>query len=87
MSKNREIYGHITIHNEETTRVVPRTDSIVDHIVDKFIDRSTVGKEKYGTDLDRRDVSLSEWLSHLQEELMDAVNYIEKVKRIIDGKD
>ena len=86
MSKNKEIYGTITEFKPENSRTVLKADSIVDSIVDKFIDRSRVGKEKYGVTLDREDYSLSEWLTHLQEELMDAVNYIEGVKRIIDGK-
>jgi len=68
--------------NKEITREVPKTDSIVDSVVDKFINRASFGKKKYNTDLDREDVTLSEWLTHLQEELMDAVNYIEKIKRV-----
>ena len=86
MSKNKDIYGIITEYKEDNTRTVLKADSIVDSIVDKFVDRSRVGKAKYGTTLDREDYSLSEWLTHLQEELMDAVNYIEKIKRIVDGK-
>lgn len=86
MSSNKELYGGIIEYNEKTARTVLKTDSIVDSVVDKFIDRSRVGKNKYGTDLDREDYSLSEWLTHLQEELMDAVNYIERIKRIVDGK-
>ena len=86
MSKNKEIWGTITEYKSENSRTILKTDSIVDSIVDKFIDRARVGKAKYGTTLDREDYSLSEWLTHIQEELMDAVNYIEKVKRIVDGK-
>jgi hypothetical protein len=86
MSKNKEIWGTITEYKPENSRTILKTDSIVDSVVDKFIDRSRVGKKKYNTDLDREDLSLSDWLTHLQEELMDAVNYIEKLKRIIDGK-
>lgn len=86
MSKNKEIWGTITEYKPENSRTILKTDSIVDSVVDKFIDRSRVGKKKYNTDLDRDDLSLSDWLTHLQEELMDAVNYIEKLKRIIDGK-
>jgi hypothetical protein len=86
MSNNKDIYGTITTYNDSNSRIVRKADSIVDSIVDKFLDRSRVGKEKYGTDLDREDYSLSEWLTHLQEELMDAVNYIERIKRIVDGK-
>ena len=86
MSKNKEIWGTITEYTSENTRTILKTDSIVDSVLDKFIDRARVGKKKYNTDLDREDLSLSEWLTHLQEELMDAVNYIEKLKRVIDGK-
>jgi hypothetical protein len=45
-----------------------------------------VGKKKYGVTLDRNDLSLSDWLTHLQEELMDAVNYIERIKKVVDGE-
>jgi hypothetical protein len=86
MSNNKDIYGTITTYNDSNSRIVRKADSIVDSVIDKFLDRSKVGKEKYGTDLDREDYSLSEWLTHLQEELMDAVNYIERIKRIVDGK-
>lgn len=86
MSKNKDIYGTITINKDSDTRTVSKTDSIVDSVIDKFIERSKVGKNKYNTDLDREDLSLSEWLTHLQEELMDAANYLERIKRIIDGK-
>jgi hypothetical protein len=67
-------------------RTVPKTDSIVDSVIDEFISRAQVGKEKYGTTLDRGDLGLYEWLQHLQEELMDAVNYIEKIKVLVNGK-
>ncbi len=86
MSNNKDIYGTITTYNDSNSRIVRKADSIVDSVVDKFLDRSRVGKQEYGTDLDREDYSLSEWLTHLQEELMDAVNYIERIKRIVDGK-
>jgi hypothetical protein len=86
MSNNKDIYGTITTYNDSNSRIVRKADSIVDSVIDKFLDRSRVGKEKYNTDLDREDYSLSEWLTHLQEELMDAVNYIERIKRIVDGK-
>lgn len=86
MSNNKDIYGTITTYNDSNSRIVRKADSIVDSVIDKFLDRSRIGKEKYNTDLDREDYSLSEWLTHLQEELMDAVNYIERIKRIVDGK-
>jgi hypothetical protein len=86
MSKNKEIYGTITEYNENTTRTVLKTDSIVDGVVDKFIDRSRVGKAKYGVTLDREDWSLEQWIEAAQEEHMDAILYLEKIKTIIGGK-
>jgi len=83
---SKDFSGDSVIYDTHNSRTVLKTDSVVDSIVDKFIDRARVGKEKYKTDLDRQDLGLSEWLTHLQEELMDAVNYIEKVKTLVDGK-
>ena len=86
MSKNSEIYGDNVIYTKENTRQVLKTDSIVDSIIDELIDRSRVGKLKYNTDLDRTDLSLSQWLQHAIEEHMDAVLYLQKIKSMIDGK-
>ena len=85
-TKNREVYGDNIIYTSENTRQVLKTDYIVDGIVDQFIDRSRVGKAKYNTDLDRTDLSLSEWLQHAIEEHMDAILYLQKIKSTIDGK-
>ena len=57
-------------------------DSIVESVIKQFKDRSSVGIEKYGTTLQENELSPLEWLKHLQEELMDAVLYLEKVKQI-----
>jgi len=56
------------------------TDSIVFSIVSQFIKRSEIGKSKYGTTLDRTDLSVLEWIQHAQEEHMDAILYLEKLK-------
>ena len=58
-------------------------DSIVNSVLMQFKERSSVGIEKYGTTLDRQDLSTLEWLKHLQEELMDATLYIEKLKHLL----
>jgi hypothetical protein len=55
-------------------------DPIVMSVLAKYADRSQRGIEKYGTMLTRTDLSLTDWLNHLQEELMDATLYIEKLK-------
>ena len=57
------------------------TDSIVKAVISKFLQRSKLGKEKYGTDLDRTDLNVNDWIIHAQEELMDGILYLEKVKQ------
>lgn len=53
------------------------TDSIVDQVVRKYEIRSAVGINKYGTTLQTN--NKDNFLIHLQEELMDATLYIEKL--------
>jgi len=75
----------VITYDSSNTRSVLKTDSIVDSIVDKFIDRSRVGKNKYGTNLDRTDLSLEQWIEHALEEHMDAILYLQKIKSVIGG--
>ena len=56
-------------------------DSVVCSVVEKFKQRSEVGIQKYGTTLDRTDLSFLDWVNHMQEELMDAILYLEKMKK------
>ena len=64
----------------EVTMDRPKKDSYVQIVKAKFEQRSQRGIEKYNTTLERGDLNLQEWLNHLQEELMDATLYIEKLK-------
>ena len=63
-----------------------QTDSVVRSIVNKFLERSSFGKKKYGTDLDRKDLTTLEWINHAQEELMDGILYLEKLKQELQVK-
>jgi hypothetical protein len=56
-------------------------DSVVTAVIQKFMDRANVGKAKYGTDLDRKDLKVGDWITHAQEELMDGILYLEKLKQ------
>ena len=56
-------------------------DSIVNNVIESFIERSNVGFTKYGTNLDRKDLSVLEWIQHAQQEAMDFVLYLEKLKQ------
>ncbi len=57
-----------------------KLDSIVESVISKYKDRANLGFTKYGTNLDRTDLNTKEWAEHLQQELMDAVLYLEKLK-------
>ena len=58
-------------------------DIIIQQVIDKIKSRSDVGFKKYGVTLKDDDQPLNVWLTHIQEELMDAVNYIEKAKDVL----
>ena len=58
------------------------TDKIVEKVIDKFKTRSEFGISKYGTTLHDNHLPTFDWIVHLQEELMDAVLYLEKLKQI-----
>ena len=59
-------------------------DPVVKNVVDKFVSRSDVGYEKYGETLDDerrlKMKGLQKYLNDIQEELMDAVLYIQTAR-------
>jgi GR25 family glycosyltransferase involved in LPS biosynthesis len=57
------------------------SDSVVNTVIESFIQRSNLGLQKYGTTLDREDLKVLDWIQHAQEEHMDAILYLEKLKR------
>lgn len=57
-----------------------KKDSIVEQVITKYRKRSQLGIKKYGTTLAENELTQEQWLTHLQEELMDAVVYVEKLK-------
>ena len=59
----------------------PTQDSVVNSVIAQFAKRSNVGVEKYGTTLDRTDLTMLDWIQHAQEELMDGILYLEKIKK------
>ena len=59
-------------------------DKIIERVISKITSRSDVGFSKYGVTMhDDNNTTLDGWLNHLQEELMDAVNYIEKTRMVL----
>ena len=60
---------------------VEHLDSVVKSVISKFVGRANIGLEKYGTNLDRTDLQTVDWINHAQEELMDGILYLEKLKQ------
>ena len=61
-------------------------DGIVQDVKDLYEKRSEVGIKKYNTTLKDSKDGLNTFLIHLQEELMDATLYIEKLKKLNNGR-
>ena len=86
MSKNKELYT-MAIDKPTTgaqwysdTTFPDKKDKYVQAVKERFEQRSQTGIKKYNTTLERDDLNLQDWLLHLQEELMDATLYIERLK-------
>jgi hypothetical protein len=61
-------------------------DTVVLSVISSFQERSRAGQLKYGTTLDRTDLTPQQWAQHMQEELMDAILYLERLKREIGAR-
>ena len=64
-------------------------DITIQNVLNKIKNRADAGIIKYETSMIGNDGDLVYWLNHVQEELMDATNYIERIlqelERIGDG--
>lgn len=56
-------------------------DSNVEAVREKLKQRAEFGMKKYNTNTDREDLTTYDWLLHLQEELLDAAVYCERLKK------
>jgi hypothetical protein len=55
-----------------------KKDKVVSQVLNKFKERSKIGIKKYGTTLHENNTD--DFFNHLQEELMDAILYLQKLK-------
>ena len=82
---DREIMSAKKVHN---TKSILFRDPVVERVVDKFVQRSDLGFNKYGRTLhDERTgghKDLLGYLNDVQEELMDAILYIQTARELID---
>ena len=61
--------------------------SIEYKVCTKITQRANVGKKKYGTTMDRKDLTKPQWLKHAQEEAMDLAVYLEKLIEEIEEEE
>jgi len=73
-----------------TKKEIKFRDPVVERVVDKFVSRSDVGYAKYGQTLDSERKTgvkdLAAYLNDVQEELMDAILYIQSAKESLENK-
>jgi hypothetical protein len=71
-------------NKEQVEQITTFTDSVVFEIIKEFGERANKGYDKYGTDMDRTDLTTAQWAQHLREELMDGLVYLTRLKRDIE---
>jgi hypothetical protein len=71
------------LKNSETEQITTFRDSVVFEVIKEFGERAEKGYNKYGTDMDRTDLSVADWAQHLREELMDGLVYLTRLKKDI----
>jgi len=59
---------------------IDNKDSVVYRIAHLLKTRSETGIRKYGTTLDRTDLTIKEWIDHSIEEALDLALYLERIK-------
>ena len=57
---------------------------LLDQLISEFQSREERGLRKYGTSMDRTDLSFDEWLQHFKEELLDGLVYLQKIQNLYD---
>jgi len=63
-----------------------KMSNTLDGVIRDMIDREKLGLEKYGTTVDREDLTLRDWLQHAYEESLDKSLYLKAAIRVLDGK-
>ena len=59
---------------------------VLKQVIEDMRQRETKGKAEYGTTMDRTDFTTGQWITHLREELQDAIIYLKKLEQIHNDK-
>lgn len=73
----------MTITHDNDALSFEVSDQIVLSVLAKYVERSNVGIKKYNATMERKDLTIDQWIEHLQQELMDATLYLERIKKEI----
>ena len=76
-----DFWNDLHYKEPQTKEIKEIKDTIVESVINQFKQRSEVGINKYGVTLDREDLDRLQWLQHAQEEAMDLILYLEKLKQ------
>ena len=73
---------------ESGIAIVNRADQeeVEDAVCTQIKKRRDAGRAKYGTTMERTDLTILQWVQHAQEEAMDFSIYLEKLKRVLKEK-
>lgn len=63
-----------------------RPSNTTQHLIDMLVSRDAGGRAKYGTSLDRTDLSADEWAQHMLEELLDAAGYLVRLRETMRAR-
>lgn len=77
----RPIYGRCRRSCDSSPAIQTGIDRNVEAVRALLLARMQAGLAKYGTTTERTDIDFAGWLQHLQEELLDAAVYVERIKR------
>ena len=61
-----------------------RQCSITDAVIEDLKKKTEEGFKKYGVTLDRKDLSLRDWVQHAYEEVLDEAKYLKKIITLLD---
>jgi hypothetical protein len=59
---------------------------VLKKVIEDMRQREAKGLETYGTTMDRKDLTTGQWITHLREELQDAILYLKKLEEIHNDK-
>lgn len=63
------------------------TSQVTKNLIEELQQRDAHGERKYGTTLDRTDLTVRDWIQHAKEESLDKAGYLEALKHKLENTD